>query len=137
MGDTKMLNLEFELSFRNIIFGAIKTRRIGVGAGPGSGSGKLRGWLPFGPWEWRIFGKLPPVPEYWLEPRFGGWSWQLFSPTQSHILLTHDGKVIGSIANFNRPDFEKGKGYMDGDWVIDHEEWRSGGRWVLIWENYS
>ena len=45
MGDALLLNLEFELSSRKGIFGAIQTRRIGVRAY----AERIRGWLPFGP----------------------------------------------------------------------------------------
>lgn len=132
MGDVSYISIGFELWMMNVPLGHIRVTRAGV-----SGGGeKVRGWLPFGPWDWKKMGNYPPVPEYWLQQRFGGWSWQLLSPTQSHILLTHDDKVIGAVANFNKQDFEKGKGYMDGDWIIEYDNWKGGGRWVMTSISY-
>jgi len=128
----RTIRLNFELSVLNVRIGNIGTPRIAAGDGNTFG-----GWMPYGTWEWNMMGWRPPIPEYWMKPRTGGWSWQIDNPSQTHILLSHDGKVIGAIANFRRQDFEKGNHRMQGDWIIEYDDWKTGGRWQLVSISYE
>jgi hypothetical protein len=120
-----VINLNFDLYVLNVLIGWMWVKRIV--------SHELNRyyWLPLGWWIWQPNGKYPPVGEFWLTPRQGGWYWQIDNPSRTHIMLAIDQHTVGGIAEFPRREFEKGNRRLTGPWLIKYEDDESGGEWRL------